>query len=75
MLNPPHISANASRVVLDHIEWLGYHGHVANDADNLILVATDRKTGEQHMVRSTIAEHPAAVAELAEMVGIDLMDG
>ena len=75
MANPPHLSAHTNRVVLDHIELLGYRVHVGSDADNLVLVATDRQTGEQHMVQSRIAEYPTAVAQLAEMIGIDLMDG
>ena len=74
MSNPPPITAATSRVVLDHIESLGYHVHIANDAETLVLVTTHRETGERHMVRSTVAEHPAAVAELAVMVGIDPED-
>ena len=66
------------RIMMEHIASLGYDVSIEEKDGRLVLRADSQETGDTYQVRAdakTKHDKYLAACELAEMVGIDLMDG
>ena len=65
--------SSTTRVIKKQLESLGYRVCIACDHDRWICTAKDDDSGQFCVVKADTENQ--AIAELAELVGIDLADG
>ena len=70
---PPRDMKSTTRVLKNHIESLGYRVCVACDDPVWICSAKNDEAGQFFVAKSDTEDR--AIAELCELIGIDLEDG
>ena len=73
VLMPPRDMKSTTRVLKNHIESLGYRVCVACDDPVWICSAKNDEAGQFFVAKSDTEDR--AIAELCELIGIDLEDG